>query len=134
MKEYILPIVGSSFRPPAQDILNVLSVGTNLELEAEPDNQHDANAIAVWIWTIEISNQAWVSLDDGRLKKHQLTIKDLAARNSWQLGYIPAAIAKVLRQDRNFPASAIVRGTFAVGPKGGPQVKFSLETVEGDSP
>ncbi len=129
-KEYILPIVGAGYRPPASEILQTLAVGTPLELEAEPDNEHDPNAIAVWIFTIEIPSQSFVSLDDGRLKRHNMTIGDLAARNSWQLGYIPAPIAKTLRQERNFPTSTVVRGSFAVGKNGGAQVKFHLEVEE----
>lgn len=130
MKEYILPIVGASFRPPAQEILAALSVGAQLELEAEPDNPHDPNAIAVWIWVEDIPSKTLASLDDGRLKKHNMIITDLTNRRAWHLGYIPAKIAAVLRQDRDFPENRSVSGSFAVGKNGSPQVRFHLETEE----
>jgi len=41
------PIVGANFRPPAQDILQLLPVGTKLVIIREPDNQYDSDAIKV---------------------------------------------------------------------------------------
>ena len=44
-----LPIVGTRHHPPANAILCVLPVGTELELLPEPTNPHDANAIMVYV-------------------------------------------------------------------------------------
>lgn len=43
----ILSIVGARFRPPAQDILNMLPAGSRLILRRQPDNPYDANAVQV---------------------------------------------------------------------------------------
>lgn len=40
-------IVGARFRPPAQDILNILPIGTPLTLVRQPENPYDARACAV---------------------------------------------------------------------------------------
>lgn len=41
-------IVGSTFHPPAPEIIGRLKFGTVLELKREPDNKYDHNAVAVW--------------------------------------------------------------------------------------
>lgn len=44
-------IVGARFRPPAQQILEILPAGTKLLLVRQPDNPYDAKAVAVmWDW------------------------------------------------------------------------------------
>jgi hypothetical protein len=49
MTTITLPIVGARFRPPAEDILDALAIGTELILRRQPDNPHDANAIQVML-------------------------------------------------------------------------------------
>ena len=89
----VLPIVGAKYRPPAEAILGVLAVGTPLILRPEPTNPADSNAKAVWVKTADISNEGFAALDDGRLRRFTMTIKDLTLRDEWHLGYIPAVVA-----------------------------------------
>lgn len=120
MSQTRFPIVGSSYRPPATEILAVLPVGTPLILRPEPDNPHDPHAKAVWIKTADISNEAFAALDDGRLRRHNLTIRDLAFQDEWILGYIPASFAS------GFAVPSDVSGTFSVGSNGGPRITVEL--------
>jgi hypothetical protein len=41
------PIVGMYFHPPAEDVINLLSGGTELRVVRQPDNPHDPNACQV---------------------------------------------------------------------------------------
>jgi len=72
----------------------VLSIGTILTLRPEPANRIGLQCQGVWIKTIDISNEAAVALNDGRLKQFQMSIDDLGTSAEWQLGYIPAVAAK----------------------------------------
>jgi hypothetical protein len=96
----ILPIVGARYRPPqfgntslAMKIIEVLAVGTPLILRPEPTNPADSNAKMVLVKTVDITNEAFAALDDGRLRPFGTTISDLAKRDEWVLGYIPAIAA-----------------------------------------
>lgn len=114
------PIVGSSFRPPAQDILGVLPVGTSLILRPEPENPHDPHAKAVWIKTAEIPNESFAALDDGRLTRHNMTIRDLAFKDEWHLGYIPAVMAKT------FALAGDTPGVLGISLNGGARITVDL--------
>ncbi len=89
----LLPIVGAKFRPCALPIISVLAIGTPLTLRPDPTNPVDSNAKGVWVKTTDISNEGFAALDDGRLKPFRMTIRDLAAQDEWQLGFIPAIAA-----------------------------------------
>jgi hypothetical protein len=42
-------MVGASFRPAeAKDIIKQLSIGESVELQADPDNEYDSTAVAVY--------------------------------------------------------------------------------------
>lgn len=114
------PIVGASFRPPAADILAVLPIGTTLILRPEPENPHDPRAKAVWILTADISNEAFVALDDGRLAKHGMMLSDLGRKPEWPLGYIPAAMAKT------FTLPDEIFGRFSLSGNGAPRITVDL--------
>jgi hypothetical protein len=44
-----LPVVGATFRPAeAKEALKSLSPGDSVELRADPNNEYDATAVAVW--------------------------------------------------------------------------------------
>ena len=49
MQTYIVPLVGSHFRPPAKALIAALPSNHPLELRPEPTNPYDANAVAVWL-------------------------------------------------------------------------------------
>ena len=48
MKEYDIFIAGAKFRDGAKEHLDTLASGSELTLQFEPDNPHDANAIAIY--------------------------------------------------------------------------------------
>lgn len=44
-----VPLVGSTFRPPsAREALKQLKIGDKLDLRADPDNEYDSTAVAVY--------------------------------------------------------------------------------------
>ena len=88
-----LPIVGQYHKLPAPTLIKVLPFKTPLTMRPEPQNPVDNHAKAIILLTKDIPDAAFVALDDGRLKKYNLTIKDIMAKDEWQLGYIPAIAA-----------------------------------------
>ena len=116
-----LSIVGAKYRPPAEAILGVLAIGTPLTLRPEPTNPADSNAKAVWVRTSDISNEAFVALDDGRLKRFTMTIKDLALRDEWHLGYISKEVAA------KFALHSEIQAEFVLSLNHGyPMIRFQL--------
>lgn len=83
-----LPIVGGRYRPPSVAITNSLSVGTKLHVIPEPENEFDANALAVYIYPAEVSKEDHEVLAE-RLPGGGCTLEEFLARDSWHLGYIP---------------------------------------------
>lgn len=110
MKTY--PIVGVSYRPPSQTILEHLALNTPLVMRREPDNRFDPNAIAIWI---ETSNIPPNDLDlNSALSRRGFSIWELKANDEFQLGYIPATIAAVIAGDfplSDTPARFAISGT-----------------------
>lgn len=49
-------IVGSSFYPGAGNWIAKLAPGQQLRVEREPQNEYDANAIAVWIFAQKLGH------------------------------------------------------------------------------
>jgi len=54
MKEYDVFVAGVKHRPGAKEHLATLPEGTELTLQREPDNQFDANAIAIYSGEIQV--------------------------------------------------------------------------------
>lgn len=48
MRDHVYPIVGTNFRPGADEIVRGISTGDKLRLVREPTNAYDPNAIAVY--------------------------------------------------------------------------------------
>lgn len=100
------PIVGARFHPPAEALIGVMPVGTRLTLRPEPDNEYDANAIAVFVRRVEIAVFQYL-LDE--------------ADNEIQLGYLPRELAATLRASGDFNGD--VDGTFTISVRGNAQVR-----------
>jgi hypothetical protein len=107
-KVYTLPIVGSRFHPPADDILEVIAIGTLLILRADPHNRFDENAIGIWIAKIDSP------------------IKTTLRQPEYHLGFIPKDLAKVLRE-RGFPTDTDIPGEFYLkSDSNQPHIRFQL--------
>jgi len=88
MKLFQTNIRGAFFRPPAKEILANLPTGHKLRLQAEPENLHDAFAVAVYV-------------DSSTLPRDEDLIAAVAARGitdeglfstpSWHLAYVERA-------------------------------------------
>lgn len=116
-----LPIVGARFRPPAQEVLQLLPANYPLILRREPENPYDENAIKVLMclgtMSDETSNNISHLLDeDGPTELH--------------LGYIPREIAAKMAplMDQRYDEETLVvrdiEGKLAFGIHGGPMVSF----------
>lgn len=122
-----LPIVGAYYRPPATTILKHLPVGTPLIIQAEPDNPHDANAIAIYIKGENIpENDPDLDMHLGGFGTNVATLR---ATEYIHLGYIPATAAAALRA-QGFPIDHEVAVTFDLSPRGAPLVRSMKDTME----
>ncbi len=113
------PIVGSKYRPPAESILSILPLGQELELIPEPDNEHDPNAIAVWIDGSAITTTMDSSEVEALFAGHGITVFRLVSEN-WHLGYIPRRVAAQIHLD------GPLRAKLCFGGRGGHMVEFEL--------
>ena len=118
-----MPIVGAFYRPPAQALLDAIAVDTPLLLVAEPENQHDPNAIAVWLGSDNIPETAYVRLKEN-LPSSGFSLEGVLAEPVWHLGYIPRALAAELKAANVLGEHNELAVTFAVSGKGEPRVKF----------
>lgn len=132
-----LPIVGARFRPPAEDVLNLLPAGTALLLRRQPENPYDENAIQVLL----------VWQDEGELEATVLQCAEEASAQidntvPLHLGYIPREHAQVLaplmdaeeNKDIEKDADGVVvsmvskdiEGKLSFSVTGKPEVEFEL--------
>lgn len=118
------PIVGMHFRPPAKALIEILPIGCPLTLIAEPDNAHDSNAVAVWLYSENIPEESKSRLRE-LLIPFGYELEQILAEEVWHLGYIPREMAKVLRENEIVPIDSSVDGTFSVSNNGAPRVRLS---------
>jgi hypothetical protein len=118
-----MPIVGAFFRPPAKTLLDALAVGTPLTLKAEPTNNFDPNAIAVWLRSADIPEASHDFLE-ANLPASGHSIEDIMAQEYWHLGYIPKEMAAELKAHYVVLDGQDLPVTFAVNPKGAARIKF----------
>ena len=85
----IAPIVGAQFRPPAKALLAALPQGTPLRLQAEPDNEYDSLAVAVWLDSEAIPASCHEELKL-HLAGYGFDLEQVLTQPSWHLGFIPA--------------------------------------------
>jgi hypothetical protein len=106
-------IVGYRYRWPAKAVLEVLAVGTQLHLQAEPNHEVDPNAIKV-----SVDRDAIVGVTAIAGLKALYQVEWHALPPMIHLGYIPAELAALLKAEGFTTAT----GTFSVGANGGPKV------------
>ena len=119
-----MPIVGAFYRPPAALVCSLLPVGQELVLYAEPQNEHDANAVAVWLMTDNIAEATQAALEE-RLPEHGLTLEQFLAQDEWHLGYIPKELAAQLKATETVIDGTPLNVTFATSATGKPAVRFA---------
>lgn len=130
----VYPIVGAHFKPPAKAVLQAVPLGTPLVLRPEPSNPYDANAVAVWISSVEFGADLYpllTSLCGG----YGWSLEDLLAQGEHQLGYVPAKLAlecraelaltgRPLTPDRDFESELCCLAN------GNPAVKLALRAIQ----
>jgi hypothetical protein len=120
------PIVGMSHHPPAWALIDVLALNHPLVLRHEPQNAFDPNALAIWVQTASLDDNQVEALNaSSRLRRDGLTTDDLLARDEWQLGYIPAALAKALFDKGYVAPFAELPGEFTTLSSGRPCIRFT---------
>jgi len=112
----ILPIVGAHYRPPAKAILEHLSPGTELHLQAEPQNPYDENAIMVLLSPSDLpqAEEFW-SLCEANFG---ITEEDLAGAPI-HLGYIPKVDTHMVHPTLQ---DGLGSGTFTITAAGKPAI------------
>lgn len=116
-----LPIKGSYYRPPAKALLDSLPVGTLLTLLAEPDNEFDPNAIAIFLASANVPVTSHPALR-AALGPFGTSLEEVLDIEWHHLGYIPKESAAELRA-HGFPDTE-VQGEFTVSARGAPLVRF----------
>lgn len=116
-----LPIVGAFYRPPAKVVLQSLAVGTPMFLMAEPENQYDPNAIAVWMNTSDIPQASQDELE-GALPQFGFTLAQVLEMEQIHLGYIPKEMAAKIVASGKL-GSAPYDVTYSTSPSGSPRVR-----------
>lgn len=126
-KEHLMstyPIVGAFYRPPAQALISVLSIGTPLTLIAEPENEHDINAVAVWLYSKDIGENAHEVLE-GLLPSYGTSLETVLSQEAWHIGYIAKEYAKQLREAGTVPTDGPKAGSFSLSTGGAPRVRLT---------
>ena len=124
MSTNTLPIVGMFYRPPAKVLIENLAIGTPLFLLAEPDNQFDPNAVAVYLESHNIPEAAHASLEEA-LPAFGFSLDAVLGQDQWHLGYIPKDFAAQLRQTETVIPNLPVDVTFSTSANGSPRVRFT---------
>jgi len=122
MSTNTLPIVGAFYRPPAKALLDALPIGTPLYLLAEPDNQYDPNAVAVYLRSSDIPPQSQDKLME-TLPPFGFDLETILLQDSWHLGYIPKEMAKVLRETGQILDEAPIDVSFSTSASGAPRIR-----------
>jgi hypothetical protein len=94
-------------------------------LIAEPENQHDPNAIAVWVNTADIPEKSHSKLRV-TLPDFGYTLENLLAAGELHLGYIPRDLAAKLRGDGTVQEDEPLRCSFSVSASGAPRVRLGV--------
>jgi len=91
-KSISAPLVGMFFRPPAKAILAHLPSSCPLEIQPEPDNPFDENALQVFVKSTDIppSQHEDLRADAAGMG---FDLEAILAQPEWHLGYIARAVA-----------------------------------------
>jgi len=90
-------LVGSHFVPPAKVVLSTMKAGTEVELEAEPDNPYDENAIKVLV-DVENLNVFSLQEKEEELSASGSSVEELMTMDRIPLGHIAASGGKPLQK------------------------------------
>lgn len=135
MKEmHRVPLVGAYFHPPAAAIIRRLPAEAPLRIVPEPDNPHDANALAVHLVTGDYPKWFEFGAQDAEFENELagfgLSIEAVLSAESFHLGYIARAdaarlagtISLVINDDHTTHCPA----KLSFDPAGKPQVVLEL--------
>ena len=125
------PIVGMFFHQPAPLLVQVLTIGAPLIVMAEPTNNYDPNAIAVWMPTASLSDAALAQLE-ADLPGCGMDLEGLKAETMWHLGYIPKALAAALKESGAVAEDIDIEAEFSLSPNGKPRVRFDVPLRDKD--
>lgn len=87
MTTFHVPLVGSHFRPPAKALLASLPAGHPLELRPEPQNPYDPNAIAVYLDSHTLPQEAREELLN-TLDGSGFDLDDVLEQRDFHVGYM----------------------------------------------
>jgi hypothetical protein len=92
IKSISAPLVGMFFRPPAKAILAHLPSSCPLEIQPEPENPHDENALQVFVKSTDIPP---AQHEDLRADAAGMgfDLETILSTPEWHLGYIARAFA-----------------------------------------
>lgn len=93
-------LVGSHFAPPAKALIQCLPAGAKLQLQLEPDNPYDENAIKVSVASSEIPAELDHELDV-LVSGMGLSAEEIRNQPEWLLGHIAASGGKPLAKRAN---------------------------------
>ena len=122
MTKLLSPITGSHFHPPAKILLTVLPRGTPLQLDPEPENPYDLNAIRVmWDPDSTPENANLFHLLD-QIKDELLgsgfnignILNEMPDVLGWHLGYIPSSSNP--KTCRGYPGNIEILAALAASP------------------
>lgn len=119
------PLVGAFYRPPAKALIDVLPIGTPLTLIAEPENQYDPNAVAVWLYSRDIPEGAAHDKLSETLPAFGTDLDTVLSQEAWHLGYIAKEMAKQLRENDVVPIDSPIEGSFSLSSGGAPRVRLT---------
>ena len=117
------PIVGARHRPPAQVLINSLAIGVLLTVIAEPENQYDPNAIAVWLYTKDLPEASQEALKETG-PTAGWALDRILSEEVFHLGYIPKEMAAELKASGAIRDNEPQAATFAVSAQGQARVRF----------
>lgn len=116
---------GMSFHPPAKALLEALRAGAELELEREPTNKYDMNAVKVWA-----SASAFHAEDRANLELllagFGLELETFDATPSWMLGYVGKEWAAELSPRLASHGAGAVRARLKFSGSGKPMLRIEL--------
>lgn len=130
--ELIAELRGMGFHPPAKALVQVMAAGTMLELEREPTNEYDINAVQVWVTPLAIE-AAWPEEARSDLEKslefqlagYGMSLEQFAETERFLLGYVGKEWAAGL-SPRMAREGARTEARFAASGTGKPHVGIRL--------
>lgn len=128
-----IPLVGMHFRPPANQVLAALPIGTPVQLIPEPDNPVDKNAVRVVADLADFPPGRMLMLE-AMLMGSGYSAPDLIAQGPFMVGYLAATGGKPARGGPgNVEALLLMSGEasytakLGAAPQGHPTVEIERE-------